>query len=130
MAHKKKEVEKRQHKAVKAVKAVKGVKASKAVKGVKSVKAVKAAKAVKRVKAVKAVKGVKASKHKSVKKSHSKGKAKVEKVMHEFKEHKLHSGSKKGPEVTSPKQAIAIALSEARKSGAKVPKKKAHKKKK
>jgi len=40
--------------------------------------------------------------------------AKVEKVMHEFKEHKLHSGSKKGPVVKNPKQAIAIALSEAR----------------
>lgn len=39
---------------------------------------------------------------------------KVKKVMHEFKEGKLRSGSKKGPEVTNPKQAIAIALSEAR----------------
>jgi hypothetical protein len=68
------------------------------------------------------------SKHKA-KKHHSKdkkpkGKAKVEKVMHEFKENKLHSGSKKGPKVESRKQAIAIALSEARKSGAKIPKKK------
>jgi hypothetical protein len=53
-----------------------------------------------------------------------KGEAKVEKVMHEYKEGKLHSGSKKGPEVTNPKQAVAIALSEARKSGAKIPKKK------
>lgn len=41
-------------------------------------------------------------------------KSKTEKVMHEFKEGKLHSGSKKGPKVTNPKQAIAIALSEAR----------------
>ena len=41
---------------------------------------------------------------------------KVGKVMHEFGEGKLHSGSKKGPEVTNPKQAIAIALSEAGKS--------------
>ena len=40
-------------------------------------------------------------------------KSKVEKVMHEFKEGKLHSGSKKGPMVKSRKQAIAIALSEA-----------------
>lgn len=40
-------------------------------------------------------------------------KAKVEKVMHEFKGGKLHSGSKKGPEVSNPKQAIAIAMSEA-----------------
>lgn len=44
---------------------------------------------------------------------------KVEKVMHEFKEGRLHSGSKQGPEVTNPKQAIAIALSEARKKGKK-----------
>lgn len=40
-------------------------------------------------------------------------KGKVEKVMHEFKEGKLHSGSKKGPMVTNRKQAIAIAMSEA-----------------
>ena len=38
--------------------------------------------------------------------------AKVGKVMHEFKAGTLHSGSKKGPEVTNRKQAIAIALSE------------------
>ena len=42
-------------------------------------------------------------------------KKKVEKVMHEFKEGKLHSGSKKGPVVKNKKQAIAIAMSEARK---------------
>ena len=41
------------------------------------------------------------------------GKAKVHKVMKEFKEHTLRSGSRKGPKVTSRKQAIAIALSEA-----------------
>lgn len=40
---------------------------------------------------------------------------KVEKVMREYKEGKLRSGSKKGPKVTGKKQAIAIALSEARK---------------
>lgn len=40
-------------------------------------------------------------------------KAKVEKVMGEFKAGELHSGSKKGPIVTNPKQAIAISLSEA-----------------
>ena len=57
-------------------------------------------------------------------KKESKGKKKVEKVMKEFGEHKLHSGSKKGPEVTNRKQAIAIGLSEARKAGAKIPKKK------
>jgi hypothetical protein len=42
--------------------------------------------------------------------------AKVEKVMHEYGENKLHSGSKKGPIVRSRKQAVAIALSEARKN--------------
>jgi hypothetical protein len=57
-----------------------------------------------------------------MKKKESKGQKKVEKVMHEMKEGKLHSGSKKGPIVTNPKQGIAIALSEARKSGAKIPK--------
>ena len=40
---------------------------------------------------------------------------KVKKVMTEFKAGKLHSGSKSGPTVKNPKQAIAIALSEARK---------------
>lgn len=57
-------------------------------------------------------------------KKESKGKKKIEKVMTEMKEGKLHSGSKKGPIVTNPKQGIAIALSEARKAGAKIPKKK------
>ena len=52
-----------------------------------------------------------------------KKKTKVEKVMHEFKEGKLHSGSKKGPKVTSKDQAIAIALSEAGKSKKKKKKK-------
>jgi hypothetical protein len=46
---------------------------------------------------------------------------KIAKVMGEFKRGELHSGSKKGPEVTSKKQATAIALSEARKAGAKIP---------
>lgn len=41
---------------------------------------------------------------------------KVEKVMKEYKEGTLHSGSKKGPVVKSQKQAIAIALSEAGKA--------------
>jgi len=47
---------------------------------------------------------------------------KVEKTMHEMKEGTLKSGS--GKKVTSRKQAVAIGLSEARKEGAKVPKKK------
>lgn len=42
----------------------------------------------------------------------SKAKKKVEKVMKEFSEHKLHSGSKKGPVVKSRPQAIAIAMKE------------------
>jgi hypothetical protein len=52
----------------------------------------------------------------------SKGKRKIHKVMKEHKEGKLKSGS--GKKVKSRKQAVAIALSEARKSGAKIPKKK------
>lgn len=44
---------------------------------------------------------------------------KIEKVMHEFKEGDLHSGSKKGPVVGNKKQAIAIAISEAKKAGSK-----------
>jgi len=51
---------------------------------------------------------------------------KVEKAMHEKKRGKLKSGS--GKKVKSRKQAIAIGLSEARKEGAKAPKKKASKK--
>lgn len=52
------------------------------------------------------------------------GKGKIKKVMTEMKHGTLHSGSKKGPVVTNPKQGIAIALSEARNAGAKIPKKK------
>lgn len=47
----------------------------------------------------------------------------VEREMKEMKQGKLKSG-RSGKKVTSRKQAIAIGLSEARKSGAKVPKKK------
>lgn len=53
---------------------------------------------------------------------------KVEKVMRERKQGKLRSGST-GKKVTSRKQAIAIGLSEARRAGAKVPNKRAAKKK-
>jgi hypothetical protein len=53
-----------------------------------------------------------------------KGEQKMAKVMGEFASGKLHSGSKKGPEVKNPKQAVAIAMSEARKAGAKMPMKK------
>ena len=55
---------------------------------------------------------------------------KVERAMHERKKGTLKSGGS-GKKVTSRKQAIAIGLSEARKSGAKVPaRKKAASKKK
>jgi hypothetical protein len=50
----------------------------------------------------------------------------VEKAMHERKKGTLKSG-KSGNKVKSRKQAIAIGLSEARKSGAKVPKNKSSK---
>lgn len=54
-------------------------------------------------------------KAKKIKHGNMKAENKIEKVMHEYKEGELHSGSKKGPKVGSRKQAIAIALSEARK---------------
>jgi len=47
---------------------------------------------------------------------------KVKEAMHEEKEGKLKTGT--GKKVTSKEQAVAIGLSEARKEGAKVPKKK------
>ena len=40
---------------------------------------------------------------------------KIKKVMHEYKAGTLHSGSKTGPVVTNPRQAIAIAISESKK---------------
>ncbi len=49
---------------------------------------------------------------------------KVERAMHERKRGQLKSG-RSGKTVTSRKQAIAIGLSEARRAGAKVPKKRA-----
>ena len=48
---------------------------------------------------------------------------KVEKAMHERKRGTLRSG-RSGKKVTSRKQAIAIGLSEARREGGKVPRKK------
>lgn len=47
--------------------------------------------------------------------------SKVETVMGEYKRGTLHSGSKTGPVVKSRKQAVAIALDEARRAGEKVP---------
>ena len=55
--------------------------------------------------------------------------SKVKRAMHERKEGKLRSG-RSGKKVTSRKQAIAIGLSEARKAGAKVPKRSSSSKKK
>jgi Family of unknown function (DUF6496) len=52
-----------------------------------------------------------------------KAQEKVERAMHERKRGTLRSGGS-GKKVTSRKQAIAIGLSEARRSGAKVPKRK------
>jgi len=46
-------------------------------------------------------------------------KNKVRKTMHEFKEGTLHSGSLRGPKVRNRKQAIAIALNQARREGSK-----------
>jgi len=55
-----------------------------------------------------------------------KAQGKVEKVMHEYKEGSLKSG-RSGRKVANRKQAIAIGLSEARASGAKVPERKSSK---
>ena len=55
-----------------------------------------------------------------------KAQSKVKRAMHERKEGTLKSG-RSGKKVTSRKQAIAIGLSEARKRGAKVPKKRSSK---
>jgi hypothetical protein len=50
--------------------------------------------------------------------SSTKGRNKIHKVMKEKKEGTLKSGS--GKKVTSRKQAVAIALNEARKAGARI----------
>lgn len=50
---------------------------------------------------------------KAAKGAMTKSQKKIKKVMGEFKSGELHSGGKKGPVVKNPKQAIAIALSEA-----------------
>jgi hypothetical protein len=56
------------------------------------------------------------------------GTREVKRAMHEMKRGKLKSG-RSGKTVKSRKQAIAIGLSEARKAGAKIPKKRASRKK-
>ena len=62
------------------------------------------------------------AKKKSTRKYSPSSQKNVEAEMHEFKQGKLKSGS--GRKVTSRKQAIAIGLSEARREGKKVPRKK------
>jgi len=57
-----------------------------------------------------------------------KAQQKVKKAMHERKRGTLKSG-RSGKKVTSRKQAIAIGLSEARRAGGKVPRKKTSRKK-
>ena len=57
----------------------------------------------------------------------SKAKSKVKKAMHERKRGTLRSG-RSGKKVKSRKQAIAIGLSQARRAGAKVPRKPSKKK--
>jgi len=57
-----------------------------------------------------------------------KAQQKVKKAMHERKRGTLRSG-RSGKKVTSRKQAIAIGLSEARRAGGKVPRKKKSSKK-
>jgi|SRR6266850_184185 len=49
----------------------------------------------------------------------AKAKKKIKRTMDEWKAGTLHSGSKKGPKVTSQKQAVAIALDTARRKGLK-----------
>jgi hypothetical protein len=53
------------------------------------------------------------------------GRRKIRKVMREYKRGKLHSGS--GGKVRKRKQAVAIALSEARRSGARIPRRRRRK---
>ena len=55
-------------------------------------------------------------------KAETKGEKKIHKVMGEFRDGSLKSSN--GAKVNSRKQAVAIALSEARSVGAKIPKKK------
>jgi hypothetical protein len=55
-------------------------------------------------------------------KAASRGRGKDQKVMHEYKQGLLKSGGE--TKVASRKQAVAIALNEARESGARIPRKK------
>ena len=74
------------------------------------------------VKKVKMAKKHEAKKLSKLRKPKAAGGTKVKKVMDKYKAGKLHSGSKKGPKVKNPKQAVAIALSESRRAGSKIKK--------
>jgi hypothetical protein len=54
-------------------------------------------------------------------KESKKAKQFIKKRMHAFKEGEMHPGKKSAPATHNQKQGIAIALSEARKKGMKVP---------
>ena len=56
-------------------------------------------------------------------KKKKKAEKKIKKVLKEFDRGELHSGSKKGPIVKNKRQALAIGYQEAKKAGAKMPKK-------
>lgn len=59
-------------------------------------------------------------------KKETKGQKKIHTVLHEFKEGELRAGKRgpgKGPIVKSRRRAVAIALSEARRVGARIPRK-------
>jgi hypothetical protein len=81
--------------------------------------------AVKKTAAKKTASKKSPAKKTAAKKTATKGRNKVEKVMHEYKHGELKSGGKKN--VKNRKQAVAIALSEARRAGAKIPAKKGRK---
>ena len=70
-----------------------------------------------------------AAKKSSTRKYGNAAKSKVGKALHEQKHGTLRSG-RSGKKVTSRKQAIAIGLSEARRAGGKVPKRRAAKQRK
>jgi hypothetical protein len=63
------------------------------------------------------------SKKSSGRKYGKKAQNKISKVMHEYGEGKLRSGSS-GKKITNRKQAVAIGISEARREGDKVPSRK------
>lgn len=63
-------------------------------------------------------KPAKSHRKKAAKRKYSpKANKKIHKVIREFEEGKLHSGSKKGPKVKNLKQAVAIGISEAKRKG-------------